>query len=196
MNLPTGSSGRLLALALLLLPLAVAFRALLLPAWQAYGAQTERLATAVDNLERFRRLAARLPALREEAAVLRDQAVLAPFLLDADNDALAAAEVQQRLKDLAQANGGRVLSTRVLSGDTSGPFKEVTINARLQIPLEGLQVLLHELETTQPYLFFEEISIMNRPRRRGRRVVDDTNLETRLTLFGLRRNPVEEPARG
>ncbi|MEJ2577097.1 MAG: type II secretion system protein GspM, partial [Gammaproteobacteria bacterium] len=152
MNLPTGSSGRLLALALLLLPLAVAFRALLLPAWQAYGAQTERLATAVDNLERFRRLAARLPALREEAAVLRDQAVLAPFLLDADNDALAAAEVQQRLKDLAQANGGRVLSTRVLSGDTSGPFKEVTINARLQIPLEGLQVLLHELETTQPYL--------------------------------------------
>ena len=47
--------------------------------------------------------------------------------------------------------------------------------------------LLHELETTQPYLFFEEISIMNRPRRRGRRVVDDTNLETRLTLFGLRR---------
>jgi general secretion pathway protein M len=196
MRLPTGSSGRLLALALLLLPLALAYRLVALPLWQAYQEQSTQLTLAQDNLERFQRLAARLAALREQAAQLRDESVLAPFLLDADNDALAAAQVQQRLKDLAQANGGRILSTRVLSGEASGPFKEVTINARLQIPLEGLQVMMHALETTRPFLFFEEISIMNRPRRRGRQIVDDPNLETRLTLFGLRRVTAAGTQRG
>jgi general secretion pathway protein M len=196
MRLPTGSSGRLLALALLLLPLALAYRLVGLPLWQAYQEQSTRLTLAQDNLDRFQRLAARLAALRQQAAELRDASALAPFLLDADNDALAAAQVQQRLKDLAQANDGRILSTRVLSGETSGPFKEVTINARLQIPLEGLQAMMHELETTRPFLFFEEISIMNRPRRRGRQVVDDPNLETRLTLFGLRRVNAGGPDRG
>jgi general secretion pathway protein M len=195
-TLPGGSSGRLIALALLLLPLALLVRAAVVPAWQAYASQGQRIETAREQLERFQRLAAQLPKMREQAAFLKDQDLLTPFLISASNDALAAAEVQQRLKDIALAQQGRILSTRVLKGTTDGPFERVVVNARLQIPLEGLQTLLYEIETGRPYLFIEDLSVMDRPRRRGRRVQQDSHLETRLTLFGLRRPQSAEATRG
>lgn len=189
MNLPSGSRGRLLALALLLLPLALLLRFAVVPAWQAYTAQGERITETRAQLQRYRRLAAQLPALREQVAGLREQQVLTPYLIDAPNSALAAAGVQQRLQDMARAHQGRILSTRVLRSESDGPFERVTVNARMQIQLEGLQAMLYELETSQPYLFVDELSVMARAVRRYRRAAPDTAgpLETRLTLYGLRR---------
>jgi hypothetical protein len=182
----------LLALALLLLPLALLFRLGIMPAWNAYQMQAEQIANAREQLNRFQGLAAQLPALKDEAAYLRNQNLFTDYLIDASNDALAAAAVQQRLKDvIAKDENGRLLSTRVLKSTADGPFDRVIINARLQIPLEGLQALLHELETSQPYLFFQDASVLYRPPRRGRRGTSrqqtPDGLETRLTIFGLRR---------
>lgn len=193
MNLPSGASGRLLALALLLLPLALVYRVGVLPAWQAYVAQGERIDQARTQLHSYQRLAAQLPGLRRQLAELGEQQQLAPYLVEAPNSALAAAVVQQRLQALAEANEGRVLSTRVLRVAADGSFERVAVSARLQIALEGLQAMLYELETGQPYLFVEDLSVMTRPVRRGRQTasVGSELLETRLTLYGLRRAPAE-----
>ena len=192
MNLPSGPTGRLLALALVLIPLALLFRLALVPAWNAYQTQGERIAIARDQLSKFQRLSAQLPALQREATYLQSQNMLTPYLINATNDALAAAAVQQRLKDIAKDQNGRVLSTRVLKGTTDGPFERVIVNARMQIPLEGLQALLYELETSQPYLFFQDASVLYRAARRGRRrkprQQQPGGLETRLTIYGLRRS--------
>jgi general secretion pathway protein M len=189
MNLPTGATGRLLALALLLLPLALLVRFAFMPAWQAYQDQGEQIARASAQLQDYQRLAGQLPALREQLAALREQQVLTPYLIDAPNSALAAAGVQQRLQTLADAHGGRVLSTRVMRGSPDGPFERVAVSARLQVSLEGLQSMLYELETGEPYLFVDDLSVMSRPVRRGRQTVAGGSgpLETRLTLYGLRR---------
>lgn len=192
MTLPSGAPGRLLALALLLIPLALLFRLAIIPAWNAYQTQGERIAIARDQLIKFQTLSAQLPALRREATYLQNQHLLTPYLINASNDALAAAAVQQRLKDIAKDQNGRVLSTRVLKGTTDGPFERVIVNARMQIPLEGLQALLHGLETGQPYLFFQDVSVLYRAARRGRRRAPrqqtPSELETRLTIYGLRRH--------
>lgn len=189
MTLPGGAVGRFLALAILLLPLALLARFALVPAWQAYAEQSERIASASGQLQDFQRLAGQLPALREQLATLREQQVLTPYLIDAANSALAAANVQQRLQALASAHGGRVLSTRVMRGSADGPFERVAVNARLQLSLEGLQAMLYELESGEPYLFVEDLSVMGRPVRRGRQAAagDTGPLETRLTVYGLRR---------
>lgn len=198
MNLPTGRRGRLLALALLLLPLALVVRVAVLPAWQAYADQGERIASARDQLQRYQRLAAQLPALRDQHTQLHELQVLTPYLIQAPNSALAAASVQQRLQEIAQVHAGRILSTRVLQGTPDGPFERVVVNARLQIPLEGLQAMLYELETSQPYLFLEDISVMSRTIRRSRSITTATSsqLETRLTVYGLRRAAAEGAERG
>ncbi len=195
MKLPTGSAGRLLAIGLLLVPIVAALQLAVVPAWQAYQAQAEGLEAARGQLERVRRLSAQLPAMRAQVARLRDQDLLAPFLVDAANDALAAVQLQDRLKAIAQAHEGRILSTRVLPPAADGAFERVVVDARLEIPLEGLQDLLHEFETRKPYLFIDELSVMSRPRRRGLSAGAATDaLDTRLTFYGLRRRA--EPAGG
>ena len=187
MRLPTGSTGRLLAMALLLAPLLAVIQFVLVPAWKAYAAQGEQLELVRGQLERFQRLSAQLPAMRVQVARLRDEDLLAPFLVSAPNDALAAVELQERLKAIALAHEGRILSTRVLKGATDGPFERIVVEARLEMTLEGLQDLLREIETRKPYLFIEEIAVMDRPRRRGGASAATASLDTRLTIYGLRR---------
>jgi len=188
-TLPTGSAGRLLAMALLLLPIAALVQLAVVPAWNAYAERGEQVEAARGQLERFQRLAAQLPAMRAQVAQLRDQDLLAPYLINAANDALAAVELQERLKAIALAHEGRILSTRVLQTVPDGAFERVIVDARLEIPLEGLQDLLHEIETRRPYLFVEELSVMSRPQRRGVQAAAAETLETRLTFYGLRRRP-------
>lgn len=187
MTLPTGSAGRLLAMGLLLAALAVVVQLAVVPAWKAYASQGQRLEIAHGQLERFQRLAAQLPSLRGQVARLRDEDALAPYLVQAPNDALAAAELQERLKAITLAHDGRILSTRVLKGATDGAFERVVVEARLEITLEGLQDLLYEVDTKKPYLFVEELSVMQRPHRRGAQAGAAATLETRLMLYGLRR---------
>lgn len=194
MKLPTGSTGRLAAMALLLAPVLALVQFVLVPVLEAYSAQDQQIEIARGQLERFQRLATQLPTMRAEVARLRDTDVLAPFLVNAANDALAAVELQERLKATAVAHEGRVLSTRVLKGTADGPFERVVVDARLEITLEGLQDLLHEIETRKPYLFVEELSVMDRPQRRGGATGVAKSLETRLTIYGLRRGA--EPAGG
>lgn len=187
MNLPTGPLGRLAAMGILLTALLAVLQLAVVPAWTAYTAKGQQLDIARDQLERLQRLAAQLPALRTQVARLRDEDPLAPFLLQAANDALAAAELQERLKAITLAHDGRVLSTRVLKGAVDGPFERVVVEARLEMSLEGLQDLLYEIHTKKPYLFIEELAIMSRPQRRGSPAAGVSALETRVTLYGLRR---------
>lgn len=187
MNLPTGPLGRLAAMGILLTALLAVLQLAVVPAWTAYTAKGQQLDIARDQLERLQRLAAQLPALRTQVARQRDEDPLAPFLLQAANDALAAAELQERLKAITLAHDGRVLSTRVLKGAVDGPFERVVVEARLEMSLEGLQDLLYEIHTKKPYLFIEELAIMSRPQRRGSPAAGVSALETRVTLYGLRR---------
>ena len=187
MKLPGGSTGRLLALGILLVLLTLVLQLVVAPAWRLYAAQADRLDAAREQLERLQRLSAQLPGMRAGLVRLREQDLLAPFLVSAANDALAAAELQERLKATALAHEGRILSTRVLPGVADGPFERVVVDARLEIPLEGLQDLLHEIETRKPYLFVDELSVMARRQRRGGTAPATEMLETRLTLYGLRR---------
>lgn len=193
MKLPTGFAGRMLAIGLLLLPVFALVKFAVAPALRTYQSQGERLERARSQLDRVRRLSAQLPAMRAQVARLRDQDQLAPYVVDAANDALAAVQLQDRLKAIAQAHDGRVLSTRVLSPTADGAFERVIIDARLELPLEGLQDMLHEMETRTPYLFIDELSVMARPQRRGAAgVATSDTLDTRVTFYGLRRRA--EPA--
>lgn len=196
MRLPGGSTGRLLAAGVLLALVAAVLQLAVAPALRLHAAQAERLAVAREQRDRFQQLSAQLPAMRTAVARLREQDLLAPFLVSAPNGALAAAELQERLKATALAHEGRILSTRVLPGVPDGPFERVVVDARLEIPLEGLQDLLHEIETRKPYLFVDELSVMARPQRRGGAAGTTAMLETRLTLYGLRRRAETTGAAG
>lgn len=189
MTLPGGARGRWVALGLLAIALAVLYQLTLAPLWQRYRALAPAIAEQREQVQRYQRLAAQAPQLRARLQALRDDARFDDYLLPGNNSALAAAGLQQRLQNLAQELDGRVLSTRVLKAEQDGDFEQVSINARIQIDLAGLQALLHGLETRAPFLFVRNLNVYRQVSRRpvrGRPTTDDDRLEVQLDIYGLR----------
>lgn len=186
MTLPHGWPGQFLAIALLIVPPAVLGTVVLRPVWGHYQQLHSARDAALQDLQRLRTLAGRLPALRRAATALRTEDPLAPYLIPAENSALAAARIQRRLRSAVQGLGGDVLSTRVLGTEAQTALERITIDARLKLSLAGLQRLLYELQTRPPLLTVDALAVLDRAAgRRGRQAVDD-RLEITLDLTGRR----------
>jgi general secretion pathway protein M len=183
LNLPTGARGRWVALGLLAVVLVVLFKLSLAPLWQRYRALAPAITEQREQLQRYQRLAAEAPQLQKRLQALRDNAPFGDYLLSGASSALAAAALQQRLQTLVQAQNGRVLSTRVMRPQQDGDFEQVSVNARLQVDLAGLQGLLQGLETQTPYLYVRNLNVY---RQMGRRSVMGNQLEVQMDIHGLR----------
>jgi len=193
MNLPQGQRGQIVALALLLIVLFLLFELAAKPLWGKYTALQNDIDEASFNLQRYQRIAADLPKLRQNQLQLQNDQPLQPFLLGGQNRALAAAELQRHLQKLAAEYGGRILSARALSPQEAGPLESIALNARLQTSVPGLQQLVHALENGQPIVRIEQISISVRASRRQEQI---GQLDVRLTITGLRAADDRERQRG
>lgn len=183
--LPTGTRGRAIALAILVLPLLLLWRYALAPAWHSYSDIGLGIEEARFQIQRYQGLAQRLPQLEKQAGAVTTARPLAGYLMEGENRALAAANLQRRLQQDVRRHNGRILSARVVKAVADGPFERVTVDVRAQLPLAGLQGFLHALETGKPYLFIDTMNVSARPaRRRGKPTAPEMDL--RLTLYGLR----------
>ena len=184
MNLPTGIRGRLTALALLAIPLILLVQYLLLPLLDSYRALDDEITGARADIAHYRRLLAQLPDLQEAVDRLADDNPLAPQLLAGGNQALAMANLQQRLQAAAERAGARVVSLRIRESMVDGPLERITVQAQLTADTRSLRDLLHDIETGSPYLLIDAFSIGQRSVRR--RSAPAAHLEARLTVSGLR----------
>ncbi len=183
-QLPTGTRGRWVALGLLVIVLVLAWQITLAPLWARYQTLAPRIAEQQAQVQRYQRLAARAPQLKARLDMLRNDPRFTTYLVSGASGALAAASLQQRLQELAQAQRGNVLSTRVGKPEADGDFELVTLNARLQIDLPGLQALLFNLETQPPYLLVRNLHVYRQLGRRNTAASDQ--LDVQLDIDGLR----------
>ncbi|MCB1801378.1 MAG: hypothetical protein KDI82_06795 [Gammaproteobacteria bacterium] len=184
MNLPQGTRGRLVAVALLLIVLILATEFIVRPLADIYRAGVDENFDMRRDITRYRHLLAEKPALEQLAERLRTNDPLAPVTLTGGNPALAAAELQQRLQEAARKNGVRVISLRILESESEGPLERIGVDTRMQTDIRGLRNMLFELETGSPYMFLDGLSIRTRNTRR--RQSTGENLDVRLSLHGLR----------
>jgi general secretion pathway protein M len=194
MTLPTGIRGQLVAIALLLIVLLLAYQFVALPAFSAYEARQESIADTQRAVRRYRQLLAQAPALEAFSERFRSQSPLAALLLPGDNPALSGAALQQRLQDLARQYDVRVLSLRIRPAEEDGRFERVGVEVRMQSDMTGLRDLLYEIEQSTPYLFVDSLAVRTRPqRRRGTVAQAGRVLDTRLVVSGLRSPGVASP---
>lgn len=184
MTLPLGLRGRLVALALLLIPLILLVRFVIWPAADSAMSQADELAETRLQISHYRRLLAQMPALREAASQLEKTRPLSSLLLAGDNRALAAADLQRSLQSAVEKLGATMLSLRVKPSTSEGALERVAVEARLRSDIQQLRGLLYFIETSSPYLFVDNLSINVRTARR--RQPQDGTLDVTLTVFGLR----------
>jgi type II secretory pathway component PulM len=86
----------------------------------------------------------------------------AQFLSGA-NPAVASADLQEILKNLAKEQGVQMSSTKVLPAREAGPYLEVPVQVQLTASLNQLVSLLYHLEHHKKLLFIPDLEI-NAPR--------------------------------
>lgn len=185
-------AGRIAALALLAALLAVAWLTVAAPAIDAYREDRDTVAFAAEQLPRLRRLAAETMVLRAELDRVAHDPAGRTRLLGGASDALAGAELQDRVSRDATRYGLALRSAQILPPVEEEGFRRVAIRVALEGDLSGLRRLLYDIETAPTFLFVDNLEIRSRSggrvvRQRDGTMRPDELLIIRFDVHGYRR---------
>ena len=185
-SLPTGHQGRLLALLLLLVVLGVVYLVVAAPLLEVYGGRAVVLENKRILLPRLKAAADELPELRAQVAGLRATAGARKVTLEGSSDAIASANLQSRIAELAASVGVTIGSTESLPAEVRGSYRRVGLRYTLSGPYEALIRLIAKLEAATPPLVIENLRIHGVLRRPGTPAA--SALDAGLDVFGFRNN--------
>ncbi len=181
-------AGRMAALALLFALGAAVYLFAVAPTLAAYERTHQDLREHTELLARYQRIAATRPALEAQLAELQVRQAESGVYLSGATDALAAAELQDRVNAIIQASGGALTSTQALPVKTEGVFRRISVRAQFTGTIEALHQAVYDLEANKPYLLVDNIDVRNRQRRRRANQPEGVpNLTIRLDLYGYLR---------
>lgn len=191
---------RMTAVGLLLALLFIAAFWVVLPLWQDFA---DARASAAEYETALQKIAAsgRDPAaLDAELARLKARRAAGPGLLAGPTDALASAQLQTRLKTATETVNGVFRSVQTLPVRDEGPFRRVAVRAQMTVRLGELLRILHDLESSSPFLFLDQVSVraVTTTVRVARSAppVDgqEPNLEVGFEVYGYLRKPLGRDA--
>jgi general secretion pathway protein M len=192
---PGSGLSRTLAVVILGIALLGAYRLIFAPLMIAYQDGETTIEQSKELLQRYQALAQQRSLLADRLTEQQERAASAAGYLQGPSDALAAAQLQDRVKSVVEAAGGELRSTQILPAeqleDDLG-FRRTTLRINFIVTIEGLETTLYEIETGQPYLIIDDVTVrQERVRRRRNDPEKEPVLDVSLKLFGYRR---EEPA--
>ena len=184
-TLPTGRTGQLLALAILCLVLGGVYLLLISPVIDLYS---EREATLADRrmlAPRLSAAAAELPELRARLAELQAAATTRDIVIDGASDAIAAANLQSRIEELASSAGVTIGSTEGLAAENRGGYRRIGLRLAISGDYDGIIKLLAAIETTAPPLVLSNVQFHGvlRPTAQAQ----SSRLDAGFEVYGFRR---------
>lgn len=190
--LPTGPRGRVLATALLLGALTAAYFCVAAPLLEVYAAHESLLEDRQVLASRLAAAAQRMPALRERVSVLRARASESRLGLDGASDAIAAADLQSRVEELATSIGAGIDSSEGLPPETRDAFRRIGIRLAITGPYETLVNFFAALETAPPPLVVDNVRITGGLTRAS--AAGPVPLSASLEIYGFREGAGSETA--
>jgi general secretion pathway protein M len=151
-----------LAVGLLLLAIAAVVCAFAVPTWWANRRYGDHLIDMQDKLVRYSRIAAMKPAA-EQALDRVQKANPQRFYLKGGSPTIAAAELQTLVTKMVEARNGKVVSSQSLpqkdDAKSAAGYSKVSVSVQLTAAITPLQLILHGIETSEPSLFVDQMSI-------------------------------------
>lgn len=156
------------------------------------NAISERL----DQMARYNRIAASRGDYERAIQAIKKRDA-AKYYLKSSAPALAAADIQQVVQTLAEADGLNLESMQIAPHKDQDGRRKVTVNLRMRGKLAGVRHLLYALETTQPYLFVDNLNLQATVRNNYVPVPDqapDVLLQFDLSGYALLKTPPQDAA--
>ena len=181
--MPTGRSGKVLALGLALPVLATAWAAVVRPLIDLHAERTEALANQAALAFRMAGLVQTLPALQRQAAVAVGNEPPANAILQGSTDAVAGAALQQFVQDMAMQAGVSLASTEALAAEQVHAYRLIGVRIALTAPWPVLVQLLRTIELARPTMMADDLQFHG-PRLQIEQ--GDSPLDASMTMLAFR----------
>jgi hypothetical protein len=149
---------RALAIALFVVVALLALAVLLLPVLLLHKRYDDAIASLTNRLETYRRVAAQAPEYRRALDAMRAKDARRFFLKNMAAN-LAGAELQELVRAAIEGNGGRITTSQNQAPKDDGRYRQIGLNVQFFASTPNLQKILYALETQQPYLVIENLSL-------------------------------------
>jgi hypothetical protein len=179
-----GRRGQALAVGLAGLALALIWFGLIDPVRSWYASRESLLEQRQTLLHHMRDLAASLPALQSESASKRgegDQADL--MMLRGATDAVAAADLQERVQKMAAAAGVSLTAVETLPASPAGRWHRVLLRISLNTSWPVLAELVRSIEQSNTRILIDDIHFHS-PTAIARPTV--LPIQASMVLYGFR----------
>lgn len=111
-----------------------------------------------ERIERFQRIASTRAEVVKQLDAMRAKEPRKLFLRSGA-PALSAAEAQEAVRSIVEANGGKLITMQAPSSREDGRHRQITVNVQLTANIHALRRILHAIETNTPYLFIDNLTI-------------------------------------
>ncbi|MES9991421.1 MAG: type II secretion system protein GspM [Candidatus Thiodiazotropha sp.] len=164
----TPKQSRMLAVALLLLLVILILSLVIYPVWSMSRGYDKQIEDTQFQIQRLQRIAIQNDRYQLEFNNLKRGQRSDKRYLQSKTDSLANAELQRRIKQVVAAGKGEIISTQTVKLSQDAKLNRVAIRVRMKATLENLKKILHQLETQQPYLFIDNLTLRSRNLARRR----------------------------
>ena len=158
-----------LAGGILLVAVLFFFVILAMPALTQRGEFRVQLDDLQFQYSKFNTIVRQRDTIMADLARLRQEQSSATGFLDEKPEALAAADLQNLIKNLVESHGANLISTQVVQHESSGTFPDVRISIHMRAGIETLREIIHALESGQATLLIDNLYLQKRNTRVARR---------------------------
>ncbi|MEP6997208.1 MAG: type II secretion system protein GspM [Betaproteobacteria bacterium] len=151
-------SNRALAVLLLFVAVVLALALLIAPVLLLHHHYDVAIDGMRDHRDRYRRVAAQAPETKKALDTLRAKNGRRFFLKNTAPN-LAGAELQDIVRAAIENNGGRITTVQIVAPKEDGRFRQIGVNVQLFATTPNLQKILYAIETQQPYLVIDALTI-------------------------------------
>lgn len=159
MQTPPRALSRIAALAIFAALLALPLHFGLLPLMQSYRDLSQDLNQKRVLLSRFNTELAGRGLLEQELEEAQESQVIDTIYLRGASEAAAAADLQERLGALAEANRAELRSVQALPAVEQAGLQRLTLRIVMSATTAELFQVLYTLEAEKPYVFIENIML-------------------------------------
>ncbi len=149
---------RALALALLFVAVFLGLALLLAPFLLLHRHYNAAIDSAQERLDRYRSISAQAPGLQKTLDALREKQGRRFFLKNTASN-LAGAELQDLVRAAVENNGGRITTIQITAPRDDGRFRQIGLNLQLFANTASLQKILYAIETQQPYMVVDNLTV-------------------------------------
>jgi hypothetical protein len=155
------------------------------PLIHSFVAHRESIARSQAILMKYQELNASRGAVGSRLRGLKVAQENEGRLLAGENAQLVGAKLQNRLKELLDANKATLGSMQLLTVREEEGFQRVSMAVVLKASIDALQSILYEVENQSPYFFVEKLELrQDRGFVRLEDSSDPTELQIRMEFYG------------